>query len=436
MAQIASFYAGAMSEAREIELGPIAARVGGLDLVVIGANDPEAMLRHTDECRTRGIPFAADPSPAAGLRWTATSIRQLIDGADLPVHQRVRGRADRAEDRLERTRRSSTGSAPGSSPGARTAPSSTRQGRGRRSRCRRPARSRKADPTGVGDAFRAGFLAGLAWGLATSAAPQVGSLLATYVIETVGTQEYDARPARASSTGSAEAYGDEAAAEVAPHLALRRAPDALDAAMPPPVEPPAVALAARPSTRADPGEDLVGGRRRPRAGHPARGLPRRPVPDGPRRRTAAGRSAGGRRTRAACCRRAGCGSAARCARPAAASRSGSTPPSTRSSRRCADPRRDGRLDHPRDRRAPTPAAPRWAGRTRVEALAATASSSAASTASRSAACSPGSRCSTTPRDASKVALVALVERRLRRRRPAAAARRAVGHAAPGEPRRP
>ena len=62
MAQIATFYAGAMSEARAIELGPIAERVGGLDLVVIGANDPEAMLRHTRECRTRGIPFAADPS--------------------------------------------------------------------------------------------------------------------------------------------------------------------------------------------------------------------------------------------------------------------------------------------------------------------------------------------------------------------------------------
>ena len=66
-AQIATFYAGAMSEAREIELGPIAARAGGLDLVVVGPNDPEAMLRHTDECRTRGHPVRRRPSPAAGL---------------------------------------------------------------------------------------------------------------------------------------------------------------------------------------------------------------------------------------------------------------------------------------------------------------------------------------------------------------------------------
>ena len=72
MAQIATFYAGAMTEAREIELGPIAARAGGLDLVVISANDPEAMLRHTDECRTRGLPFAADPCQQLAPGWTAS----------------------------------------------------------------------------------------------------------------------------------------------------------------------------------------------------------------------------------------------------------------------------------------------------------------------------------------------------------------------------
>ena len=79
-AQIASFYAGAMSEARDIELGPIAERVGGLDLVLIGANDPAAMARHTAECRERGIPFAADPSQQ--VAWlSGEDIKDLIDGA-------------------------------------------------------------------------------------------------------------------------------------------------------------------------------------------------------------------------------------------------------------------------------------------------------------------------------------------------------------------
>ena len=54
MCQIASFYAGAMAEARNIELAPVAARVGGIDLVLISANDPVAMVRHTEECRERG----------------------------------------------------------------------------------------------------------------------------------------------------------------------------------------------------------------------------------------------------------------------------------------------------------------------------------------------------------------------------------------------
>ena len=62
MAQIASFYAGAMSEAREIEIRPIVDRIGQVDYVHVGPNDPQAMLRHTQECRDRGYRFVADPS--------------------------------------------------------------------------------------------------------------------------------------------------------------------------------------------------------------------------------------------------------------------------------------------------------------------------------------------------------------------------------------
>src|SRR4051794_16488451 len=81
-AQIASFYAGAMSEAREIELAPIADRVGGLSLVVVAPNDPEAMLRHTRECRDRGYRFVADPSQQ--LAWAdGATIRRLIEGASV-----------------------------------------------------------------------------------------------------------------------------------------------------------------------------------------------------------------------------------------------------------------------------------------------------------------------------------------------------------------
>ena len=49
----------------------------------------------------------------------------------------------------------------------------------------------KVEPTGVGDAFRAGFLAALSWGLGHERAAQLGCLLAVYVVEQVGTQEYE-----------------------------------------------------------------------------------------------------------------------------------------------------------------------------------------------------------------------------------------------------
>src|SRR3954447_11437712 len=76
--QIASFYAGAMSEAREIELGGL----GAVDLVVVSPNDPAAMVRHTEECRTRGIPFVADPSQQLSS-LESEQVRALVEGADV-----------------------------------------------------------------------------------------------------------------------------------------------------------------------------------------------------------------------------------------------------------------------------------------------------------------------------------------------------------------
>src|SRR3954454_1135986 len=76
--QIASFYAGAMSEAREIELGPLVERCGGLDLVLVGGNAPAARRRPTEEGRERGIPFAAAPSQQ--VAWLeGDGIRALVE---------------------------------------------------------------------------------------------------------------------------------------------------------------------------------------------------------------------------------------------------------------------------------------------------------------------------------------------------------------------
>jgi len=217
-AQIASFYAGAMQEAREIELTPIAERVGGLDLVVISANDPEAMLRHTEECRQRGYPFLADPSQQ--IAWMdGTGIRQLIDGAtylftneyEAALTEQKTGWS--SEEILERVGTRVTTLGP---KGVRV----DRKGEPSiQVEC--APEERKADPTGVGDAFRAGFLAAIAWGLDHVRASQVGSLLATYVIETVGTQEYELGQARFLDRLGA-AYGPDAVTDVEPHLRCPR----------------------------------------------------------------------------------------------------------------------------------------------------------------------------------------------------------------------
>jgi adenosine kinase len=216
--QIATFYAGAMQEARDIELGPVVERVGNVDLVLIGANDPEAMMRHTEECRYRRIPFAADPSQQLA-RMHGDEIRLLVDGAAYLftneyeaalTEQKTGWSSDEILDKVG-TRVTTLG------------PNGVRiERRGEAAiQVPTPKETHKAEATGVGDAFRAGFLASLAWGLPLQRCAQVGSLLATHVIESVGTQEYELAR-RSFLLRIREAYGDQAAEEIGAHISLAR----------------------------------------------------------------------------------------------------------------------------------------------------------------------------------------------------------------------
>ena len=218
MAQIASFYAGAMSEAREIELAPIVARVGEPEFVVISPNDPEAMIRHTEECRARGYPFVADPSQQ--MHWgDGDLIRQLIDGAtyllsndyEAALAQQKTGWT--AEEILDRV---GTHVVTHGDKGVAI----HRKGEPVIEVPVVPA-TKAVEPTGVGDAFRGGFVGALTWGLSLERAAQVGCLLATHVVETVGTQEY-VLSQRAVMQRFTDAYGEEAAAEVSAHLRCPR----------------------------------------------------------------------------------------------------------------------------------------------------------------------------------------------------------------------
>ncbi len=212
--QIASFYPGAMSEARNIELHPVVEAVGEADVVLIGANDPGAMLRHSEECRFRGYPFAADPSQQLA-RMEGPEIMPLIEGAtylftneyESALIEQKTGRSAADIAAMVEIRVTTLGA-----DGARI----ERRGEAPVT-ISVPPEERRADPTGVGDAFRAGYLSGQRWGLSDERSAQIGALLATYVIETIGTQEYQLAQAHFLER-LARTYGDAAAAEVEPHL--------------------------------------------------------------------------------------------------------------------------------------------------------------------------------------------------------------------------
>jgi adenosine kinase len=207
-----------MSEARLIELAPIVADVGAPSYVLIGADDPDGMLRHTDECRTRGYPFIADPSQQLAFS-EGQLIRDLIDGAaylfsnEYESHLIEQKTGWSAADLLERvgTQVTTLGAA-----GVRITSNGAPT-------IELPAAKnvRALEPTGVGDAFRAGFLAALAWGVSEDHAAQVGCVLAAYVVETVGPQDYSFTAEQFLGRLD-ESYGGDAASAVAPYLHVVR----------------------------------------------------------------------------------------------------------------------------------------------------------------------------------------------------------------------
>ena len=164
MCQIASFYAGAMSEARNIELRPgrRAARRPRP-----GADQRRTTRRRwsatPQECRERGLRVRRRPVAAAGPDVRRGRSATLIDGAAYLFTNEYEKDAAGVEDRAHRRR----GARPGRRPGHHA-----RQGRrarspagaSTRSTCRSRQEIRAYDPTGVGDGFRAGFFAALSLG--------------------------------------------------------------------------------------------------------------------------------------------------------------------------------------------------------------------------------------------------------------------------------
>jgi adenosine kinase len=211
LSQIASFYPGAMAEDADLDISGLA---GVADLILIGAGNPAAMLSLTGQCRDLGIPFAADTSQQLAT-LDGEQIRQLVAGAaylfsneyeaSLTEHKTGWSAAEltaRVGVRVttlgsEGVRADRAGEAPVLVGAVKDVT--------------------PVDPTGSGDAFRAGFLAGAAWGLSLERAAQLGNLTAVQALEVAGPQEYSLEPA-ALAARCAASYGQAAADDLAAHF--------------------------------------------------------------------------------------------------------------------------------------------------------------------------------------------------------------------------
>ncbi|HVR44869.1 MAG TPA: carbohydrate kinase family protein [Thermoanaerobaculia bacterium] len=180
--QIASFYTGAMANAGELSFRTI----GDCRLAIISPNDPGAMLQYAEECRALGLPYVWDPGQQCA-RMSGAELRDGLVGAAIVI----------CNDYEFELIRQKTGLDEAGVLGHAQALVITRGEAGctiveRDRRADVPAVSptRIVDPTGVGDAFRGGFLKGMASGADYEVCARLGSVAATYALEHLGGQSH------------------------------------------------------------------------------------------------------------------------------------------------------------------------------------------------------------------------------------------------------
>ena len=200
--QIASFYTGAMARARDLSLEAL--DLANVALVVVSPNDPAAMARYAAQCRSRRVPFLYDPSQQVA-RLSGEELREGLAGAFLLIvndyefgiltHKTGLSREE-LEERVPVL--IVTHGADGS-----TIWAAGRQGEGGRRHTIPAARleTEAVDPTGVGDAFRAGLIRGIRIGASWETAGRMGSVAAAFTLESLGPQ-----PSRYSIRAFRERY--------------------------------------------------------------------------------------------------------------------------------------------------------------------------------------------------------------------------------------
>jgi adenosine kinase len=183
--QVGTFYSGAMDRARDLSFDAV--DPAAVAMAIIAPNDPQAMARYARECRALRIPFMYDPSQQvaqlggedllAGLEGAAIFIGNEYEFGVIEKKTELAEAELRARVPVLIVTRGSEGSTIALRDGAQTITVP-------------PARveATEVDPTGVGDAYRAGLLAARLAGLPWDVAGRVGSIAAVYALETIGPQ--------------------------------------------------------------------------------------------------------------------------------------------------------------------------------------------------------------------------------------------------------
>jgi len=176
--QIASFYTGAMANASELSFRGI----GPCDLAIVSPNDPAAMLQYVQECRTLEIPFIFDPGQQCA-RMSGPELQDGITGAAIVICndyelELIRQKTSLGEQEILQQA--------GMLVITRGEQGSTILTSSERIDVPAVAPHQIVDPTGVGDAFRAGFMKGLALDADLETCGRLGSVAATYALEHLG----------------------------------------------------------------------------------------------------------------------------------------------------------------------------------------------------------------------------------------------------------
>jgi adenosine kinase len=176
--QIASFYTGAMANAAELSFRT----AGQVTLAIISPNDPQAMLQYAEECRTLEIPFIFDPGQQCA-RMSGQELADALNGATVLIlndYELELLRQKTGLDERELIERTNTLVV------TRGEEGSTILTADQEIRVAAVTPHRIADPTGVGDAFRGGFMKGMVAGLDFETSARLGSVAATYALEHLG----------------------------------------------------------------------------------------------------------------------------------------------------------------------------------------------------------------------------------------------------------